>query len=621
MATPETEKQIVIAPSTSITTTPWSIQLSTNEKTAIQTAYTQEGFICHRILTRKERAISPATLEMSKRFHKTNGFNKPLTRLLIEGELATEKEIATWIAEYHGLQAIPGDALSQKNPDARSVLPDSLVRSRKVFPVIADRRLKTVTIAMGDPEQPGFNQVKHALKEFKVTWVVAQWGELDAAIDNQYIPKVVGVNDNEIALMVEVMLREAQAKGASDIHVNPEETITRIIFRIDGALIPWKQISSSQRDLFATQIKLSTLRGDDGVSQRSDLTTGGAMDVGRSDVPQDGRASRRFGSKKISLRYSSLPANFGETIVIRLLDQGSQTISLKDLGLLPDHHETMLKTAKQPHGILAMVGPTGSGKSTTLAAALKLIDPMDNRIISAEDPIEYRLRGVQQCQVTKQVKFIDILRAALRQDPDVLLIGEMRDGETANIAVTAANTGHLVLTTVHANTAILGITRLLNLDVTSDLLTATVRVLFAQRLVRKICVNCRTEHPRSKELVQMNQTIIDMAVAGGFFSDHEIEKPAFYECGPGCVTCGGSGYKGRTVLSEARTIIPEVMPILAKANAQNGFDDGQAEAFYAARVEKGELQHRTMRQDGVIKAAMGIVTWEDVLSETIEIGA
>ena len=471
----------------------------------------QTESLCRALIASKDRPVSASLLEEAQRYHRTHALGKKtFARTLIDQELATDAEIASYIAAHHNLEVIQPSQLSPKSAEARNIIPAALARSALALPLECDPRRRVAVIAVADLEQPGLNQLRYLFSaDWKVRWAVAPFRAIEGAIELVYTPRVQ--SENELTSLVEAMLQEAASKGASDIHINPDENLTRIFFRIDGQITPWRQVPPNLKDALTTQVKLATARGEDGRSTRPDVAGGGVLDIARTQVPQDARASRRWGALRYSLRFSSLPTAFGETIVIRLLDQNAQIASMRDLGLLADHQNEVQKTVEMPHGILCMVGPTGSGKSTTLAAALKIIDPMEYRILSAEDPMEYRLRGVMQAQVNAMMSFEDILRTSLRQDPDVILVGEIRNKETARIAITAANTGHLILSTVHANSAVLGFSRLLNLEVTADLMMATVRVFIAQRLVRKLCPKCSQPHPLRAKLAEENSSLLKYA--------------------------------------------------------------------------------------------------------------
>lgn len=581
-------------------------------------ANTQTEYIYRALLARVERPVSEMHLLEVHRYHREHGSRKAFSRTLIEQELASDVEIATWIAEFRKCNKVVNSSqLAPRDKETRSLIPDFQVRSALALPLESDRRQRTATIAVADPEQPGMSQIRYMFPDWKVTWVIAPYRALEGAIEMIYTPQVH--SENELQSLVETMLKEAATRGASDIHVDPDENLTRIFFRIDGEKTPWRQVPPQLREALATQIKLATARGDDGRSTRPDVAGGGQLDIARNQVPQDANASRRWGAMRFSLRFATLPVAFGETFTIRLLDQNAQILTLPVLGLLPDQNTVVSKTIDMPFGILCMVGPTGSGKSTTLAATIKMIDTSRLRVISAEDPREYRLPGVMQAQVNSQMSFLDILRSSLRHDPDVILVGEIRDIETAKIAVVAANTGHLILSTVHANSAVLGFTRLLNLNITADLISATTRAFVAQRLVRKLCSKCSQPHPLRKELTQKHNTLLKHAEP--LFKTLGLPvEPNFREAGPGCPYCNNTGYQRRTVICEIRQIIPEIIPILIKANPARGvgFDDNAAETAFLDRVDKGEIIHRNMRQDGIIKAAMGIVCSDDVMAETIE---
>jgi type II secretory ATPase GspE/PulE/Tfp pilus assembly ATPase PilB-like protein len=582
----------------------------------------QELFLMGCVLARKDRPIGRNLLDEARRYHKqSHAARRAFSRTLVDMQYATDAEIAKWLAEFHRTRVVAGAELTPRG-DARSALAESMSRQRHALCLDIDRRMKKATVAISDPETPSFNQIKYALDGLVITYVFAQHGDLSDAILKNYTAQVATAGDNDLERLVETMIREAADMRVSDIHFIPEDSLAKIIFRVDGDLVPYRTFPADLKDKMTAQLKLATTRGDDGIRQKGGAINGGVMDISTKDRPQDANGTRTFGSKKFALRFSSLPVLSGESIVIRLLDQQAQVISLGDLGLLPDMTKLLTRMVKMPHGLVCIIGPTGHGKSTTLAAALKLIDPNLKTVFSAEDPVEYRLRGVRQAQITEKMSFSDVLRTILRQNPEVVLVGEMRDEETTAIAVRAANTGHLIPTTLHANSAVQGVNRLLDLKIKPSLITATLRLLFAQRLVRRLCVHCRRPHDDNEKLLKEYADIIEVGGKAGVFSDPETgngQKPAFWAAGGGCVHCNNTGFKGRLCIAEARPASEGLNLAIRSSVEESDFDDYAAEQTYVKRFNEGDFICRNMRQDGVIKAALGWTDIENVYEATVEL--
>jgi type II secretory ATPase GspE/PulE/Tfp pilus assembly ATPase PilB-like protein len=469
-------------------------------------------------------------------------------------------------------------------------------------------------VAIADPSGPQFAQVKYALEGKSVDWVVSPQADIAARIAEIYSDSV-DVRDNELERFVEDMIREAShTRGLSDIHCIPEDRSCEIKWRIDGDLVPWKTLPGSVKEAVSAQLKLSSTRGADGRS-RGAMVSGG-LDVANKLDAQDASAIREYGSKRVSLRYSVIPAINGESIVIRILDQSAQVGTLEDLGMLGDTAMSFRTELKRPNGILLVSGPTGHGKSTTLAAAVPWLESRNKRVLSVEDPVEYRLRMVTQAPVSPRMPFASALRAFLRHNPDIVIVGEIRDSETASLAMRLALTGHLILSTVHANTAIQALCRLLDLGVEASLIAATTRFLLGQRLVKRLCPHCRQPHRNSDALAGRFRHICETAKISGAVRTVDGETEGFFEAGGGCGVCNRSGFIGRAGIFEFRDLRNPVAELLLRQRVR--FDPLAAESIFSSAALGGEIGARSMRDDGILKAFVGITAPEEVLSATMD---
>ncbi|MEE8085079.1 MAG: ATPase, T2SS/T4P/T4SS family, partial [Alphaproteobacteria bacterium] len=384
-----------------------------------------------------------------------------------------------------------------------------------------------------------------------------------------------------VVRLVSHLINKAAEMGASDIHIEPFEQELKVRFRIDGVLVEMEAPPIALRPAIASRVKLMA-----------------RLNIAESRLPQDGRFQVHVQGREIDLRVSTVPTLYGESVVLRLLDRGSVALELPALGFADANLEAYLSVLDQPTGILLVTGPTGSGKTTTLYSSLVRLNTGDRKIVTVEDPVEYHLEGVNQVQVRPRIglTFADALRSLLRQDPDIMMIGEIRDLETAEIAVQAALTGHKVLSTLHTNSAAATVTRLLDMGVEDYLLTSTVNGIVAQRLVRLICDDCSAPKPVLGE-------IVDELGLDRFFQG----APPVLAEGTGCAACNGTGYRGRTGIVEILTMTDAVRKaIVARAGAQ----DVQRAATLAGMT--------TMFEDGIKKAVAGITTLEEVLRVTRE---
>jgi len=393
-----------------------------------------------------------------------------------------------------------------------------------------------------------------------------------------------------ISHMLEIILAGAISTKASDIHIEPEKEKVRLRFRLDGVL---------QDILFFDYRKYKLL------NSRIKLLSGLKLTLDKK--AQDGRFSIFFQEEEIGIRTSTIPGAYGESIVMRLLDPSTIGVSFNELGIEPRLLERLEKEIQKPNGLILATGPTGSGKTTTLYAFLKKIYNPEIKIITIEDPIEYHLDGITQTQTnTKEdYTFLNGLRSALRQDPDVVMVGEIRDDETAKIAIDAALTGHLVLSTLHTNNAAGVIPRLIDLGVNPKILIAALSVSIAQRLVRKLCNNCKKERPSSPEEKQKIKMILQGAIASGkdisiYNINPEKDVEILWEA-VGCYKCGSIGYKGRIGIFEAILTDAEIEKIIIE-------NPGEREINKIAN-KQGILN---MKEDGIIKILTGITTFEEI---------
>lgn len=384
-------------------------------------------------------------------------------------------------------------------------------------------------------------------------------------------------DDAPIIKLINAMLSEAIKEGASDVHIETFENTLQIRFRVDGVLREVLKPNRKLASLLVSRIKVMA-----------------KLDIAEKRIPQDGRISLRIGGRAVDVRVSTMPTGHGERVVLRLLDKNAARLDLKDLGMTDVTRANFSKLIEKPHGIILVTGPTGSGKSTTLYAGLSQIDAKERNILTCEDPIEYAIEGIGQTQVNTKVDmtFARGLRAILRQDPDVVMVGEIRDLETAAIAVQASLTGHLVLSTLHTNTAAGAITRMEDMGVEPFLLSSSLLGVLAQRLVRTICPHCRKSHLPDEEerhllaLPDDNQTVIYRAV--------------------GCAECSFKGYRGRMGIHELLPVDEQVRELI---------HNGQGEQAIEKCVRHSNA---SIRRDGFDKVMLGKTTLEEVLRVTRE---
>jgi type IV pilus assembly protein PilB len=390
----------------------------------------------------------------------------------------------------------------------------------------------------------------------------------------------VDESDAPIIRMVSMLLIEAHRLGASDIHLEPLDKKFRVRFRIDGVLQEMQAPPKRLQSAIISRLKIMT----------------GSMSIAEKRLPQDGRIQVKIKRKPVDLRVSTIPTNHGEGVVMRVLDKSSLMLGLPELGFFTDDQEAFERLIKLPDGILLVTGPTGSGKTTTLYACLNYINKPDRKIITVEEPIEYQMTGINQVQVNPEIgmTFPAALRSILRQSPNIIMIGEIRDLETANIAINASLTGHLVFSTLHTNDAPSAVARLIDIGVQPFLVASSVRAIVAQRLVRRLCANCK----KPGELTETE--LRALRIEPGQLREAQVMKAA------GCEHCRHTGYKGRMGIFEIFLIDDEVRHMINKRSST-----------LPLRQRARELGMRTLREDGVRKILAGLTSAEEVISITI----
>ena len=386
--------------------------------------------------------------------------------------------------------------------------------------------------------------------------------------------------DAPIIRMVSMLLIEAHRLGASDVHLEPMDKKFRVRFRIDGVLQEMQAPPKRLQSAIISRLKIMS----------------GSMSIAEKRLPQDGRIQVKIKKKPIDLRVSTIPTNHGESLVMRVLDKSSLVFGLPELGFFSDDQETFERLIKLPDGILLVTGPTGSGKTSTLYACLNCINKPDRKIITVEEPIEYQMNGINQVQVNPEIgmTFPAALRSILRQAPNIIMIGEIRDLETASIATNASLTGHLVFSTLHTNDAPSAVARLVDIGVQPFLVASSIRAIMAQRLVRRLCKNC-------KQPGELTETELRaLRIEPGQLRDAQVMKPI------GCEQCRQIGYKGRMGIFEIFVIDDDVRHMINKRNST-----------LMLRQRARELGMRTLREDGIRKILAGLTSADEVISSTM----
>ncbi len=542
--------------------------------------------------------LSQSELKKVERVKKTAG-SESLPQLLVKLGVCSELDVADAYVESGQFEKI----VAEQYPLERQLPENISLRFLKQYHVIGLSNENAVEVAMMDPEDQFVVDALQLATGKHVIPKVGLLSEIDAALDVQYgegrsqVDKVVDDLDMDdiadedlehlkdlaseapIIKMVNLIMQRAIETRASDIHIEPFEQSLKVRLRVDGVLKAIDAPSVKSTAAVISRIKIMA-----------------KLNIAERRLPQDGRIKIQMLGKEPDLRVSTIPTMYGESVVIRLLDKDNTVLDFTELGFAGKHLDQFLDALSQPHGIILITGPTGSGKSTTMYAALKQLNTSERKIITVEDPVEYQMEGINQIQAKPQIglTFAAALRSIVRQDPDVIMIGEMRDLETARIAVQSALTGHLVLSTLHTNDAAGGVTRLLDMGLEEYLLTSTVNGILAQRLVRKLCPVCKQAYHPPAELVEDLQ--LRRFIPTG---DIVFYKPV------GCSLCSDMGYRGRLAIIE---FLPMTDPIrkLIMTHAEAG-------VIQKLAIAEGMS---TMYENGLVKVAQGITTLEEVLRVT-----
>ena len=511
--------------------------------------------------------------------------------VLVSGGAIGEDEVLGTVADQFGLKYchINADAISM---DIVKEIPADIAKKYGVVPVVADE--DSITVALSDPMgYDAIDSLRYVLHGRDVQAVVSPKSEVQAAMAKLYQdagPADVQTRtddfggddgddgDSAVVQLTNMIITTAIKMKASDIHIEPMEKEFRVRYRIDGALRKMDSPPKRLQGSIISRIKIMS-----------------KMKISEKRIPQDGRIQINVNGKDLDLRVSSVPTNHGESIVMRILDKTNLSLGLPQLGFLTDDQTIFERLIMLPDGVVLVTGPTGSGKTTTLYACLGQINTPDKKLITVEDPVEYQMSGINQVQVNKDVglDFSAALRSILRQAPNIEMIGEIRDAETADIAMEAALTGHLVFSTLHTNDAPSAVTRLLDIGVKPFLVASALRAAMAQRLVRAICEKCRQAYTPTEREIKMLGSI-------------SKTMPEQMYHGAGCDKCGRTGYKGRKGIFEIFKVDDTTQRLI--------FDHAPATLL---RQRAREMGMRTLREDGMLKVASGMTSLSEVLRVTM----
>lgn len=543
--------------------------------------------------------------ELKEALSKQKNFNLKIGQTLVKLGYITESELLNALHLQLEYDVVNENELLELDPEVVKKIPEPFAQENHVMALREDDT--SVYVAMLDPENIAIqdnlkkilnkNIIPVLIGEFTLhdtleryyknirtsTQVEDAVGEFDfVAVDedeNEISIDTKGDADAPVVRLINLIITEAIKSNTTDIHIEPLTKKTRVRFRVDGAL---REVMSPPIGLHSGMVSLVKVMSKLNIAERR--------------LPQDGHISLKTPMKSVDVRVSITPTVTGEKVVMRLLDKGEFGFNLNTLGFSGDNLEIFKKWIRRPYGITIVSGPTGSGKSTTLHAALKEIRDVENNIVTVEDPVEYRLDGITQIETNAKIDltFGRALRSVLRQDPDIVLIGEIRDEETADIAIKFSLTGHLVFTTLHANDAPSTITRLLDIGVPNYLVSSSLNLVMAQRLVRKICPNCKTDYKPTPD---------ELESAG--ISEEEAKEIDF-KIGSGCVHCDNTGYSGRTGIFEMLEVTPEIRKLIFAGENQDV-------------IRESALKNNmcSLHESGIQKMREGITTINEVIKFTI----
>lgn len=556
-------------------------------------------------LLKESGALSEFDIQQALTKQKSTG--GALGQILVEAGSVTEDDVSQALASQMGLQhvdlmktEIPPEALEQVDAataENLEVMPVSFDGSTLIvavsdptnLTVIDDLRFSLPKVANFKPLVATKDGIKEAISRYYgdggVDDMFTQMGEGKSEIESKRGADISmdkmeeDVNAGPVVKLLNMILLQAVRDRASDIHLEPFESEFKVRYRVDGVLY----------EMMPPPIQLAR-------SLISRVKVLSNLDIAETRLPQDGRIELSIGGNPVDLRVSTLPTMYGESVVMRVLDRSAISLNLEQLGFRPNELQIFRNLIEKPNGIILVTGPTGSGKTTTLYSALAECNTLDVKIITTEDPVEYDLDGIVQVQIMEEIgtTFAACLRAILRQDPDKILVGEIRDLETSQIAVEASLTGHIVFSTLHTNDAPSAVTRLVDLGLEPFLITATLEGIIAQRLVRRICLDCKDPYdPNDEELYELELTRADVADQKFFF-------------GKGCKKCNGSGYKGRLALFEFFLASDRIKAMI--------MDMASTAELRVAAKEDGM---RTLREAGLLHIYDGITTIEEVVHSTM----
>jgi len=530
-----------------------------------------------------------------------------LKRALVSQGFVREDDILDALASEMGMEKVTLGKI-EISPELVEQIPSKIAKEYHVFPVKYDDG--QIWVALSDPLDIRVTDDLERILEKKVIGMVASEDEIGKFIKrfyegNEFVDMYeqmtadmheqessaqesyttidldeADVDQPPVVKFVDLIFKQAVHDRASDIHIEPNRYGVAIRFRVDGVLHEVPSPPKKWQNAIISRLKVLS-----------------GMDLAEKRTPQDGRIKLSLPDRKLDLRVSALPAIYGESVVMRILDQSTVLLGLEDVGFLDDNIQLFNELIRAPNGIILMTGPTGSGKTTTLYSALSTLNNAETKIVTAEDPVEYMIEGINQVQINREVglDFSRVLRSVLRQSPDVILVGEMRDLETAEIAIRAALTGHLVFSTLHTNDAPSACVRLIDMGIKPFLVASSIQAVVAQRLVRKICTHCRMEYePNPEELREM-----------GYEDPAEAAVDVLYK-GKGCDRCNGNAYRGRTAIHEIFVMTPKLRQMVIRSES-------------GARLKRQGAREgmRTLRMDGWEKCKLGISTTEEVLRMTM----
>ena len=550
---------------------------------------------------RNKNIISESDLNKTQRMRDDNQATS-LAVLITRMGLVSDADIALVYEEVLGIPIVRQDAFPKENI-AAELMSERFLKEQKVMPLAIDDN--HISIAMSDPTDMETQAAIEMACDREINLRIGVASEIETSIDqicgertsqmDQILDDVTleEISDEEVdhlkdmaseapvIRLVNLLIQRAVDQHASDIHIEPFEGQLKVRYRVDGVL---QEVESPAKQFAAAII--------------SRIKIMAKLDIAERRLPQDGRVRTRMQGVEFDMRVSTIPTMHGESVVIRLLNQESVVLNFDALGFSSEIRHDLEEVLRMPHGMVLITGPTGSGKTTTLYTALNMLNEPNRKIITVEDPIEYQLEGINQIQAKSSIglTFASALRSIVRQDPDVIMVGEMRDLETAEICVKSALTGHLVLSTLHTNDAASSVTRLIEMRVEDYLLTSTLNAVLAQRLVRVLCDHCKHAVDAPEKFIQDCQN-----------NNISINSDAKIYVAKGCSECGGTGYAGRTCIVELLILNDEIKKkILAKADAIE---------LQASAIQSGM---KTMHQDGLFKVLQGITTLEEVARITKE---